>query len=211
MAEGEIHFPDQRRVDHRLWTTLRYALSSSDFVLRLSLPIPLGTLAHAGPPQLVSRQFGSFAGSEEPPGTPASSVPPRSRVGPSRQAVTRNRNCEPSVSLQHDASLPGQSRSGRLSVTRLGASGISPSLHDFEGLMGKLVKENAFALLRYERGSHASLSSREILESGRYLERGAPRGRGPSRRQDPRSGRRHPRRPGTRVRSRDKQRPDIEP
>jgi hypothetical protein len=47
----------------------------------------------------------------------------------------------------------------------------------------------------------AGLSPREILESGRYPERDAPRDRAPSRRQDPRSGRSHPRQPGTRVRN----------
>jgi hypothetical protein len=58
-----------------------------------------------------------------------------------------------------------------------------------------------------EAALRACLSSREILESGRYLERGAPRDRGPSRRQDLRSGRNSPR-----MRSRDEceKRPEVE-
>ena len=53
------------------------------------------------------------------------------------------------------------------------------------------------------RCASANLPSQEILESGTYLDHGAPRDRGPIRQQGARSGRSHQRRPGTRVRRRE--------
>jgi len=67
---------------------------------------PLGHLNMLNYHSLLTAGSNPLQGQKGPLGTPASCVLPRLKVAPSRQVLTIDRGCGPSVSLQHDASLP---------------------------------------------------------------------------------------------------------